>query len=117
VLAPDPLFRGIEDIRHAVPFLSSNWPTITERPIDEWSVFALLLPTHVSAFWDTFPPGWEAFPALTHLARTLVQDRTLIDAAEQRTPVATVAERIADRLSESLTEVSNVANHRPPTTA
>lgn len=82
VLAPDPLFRGIEDMRLAVPFLQANWPTITERPIDEWAVFSLLLPTHVSTFWNTAPPGWELLPRLSRLARELVNERTLIDAAE-----------------------------------
>src|SRR5262245_16534019 len=42
VLAPDPLFRGVEAVRHVTPFLASRWPTWVEEPIDEWAVLALL---------------------------------------------------------------------------
>ncbi len=115
VLAPDPLFRGIEDMRRTVPFLNANWPSIAERPIDEWSVFALLLPTHISAFWNQFPPGWDALPTLTELARNLVTSRTLIEAAEGNEPIANVAAALANNLVEAISEVEAVRAIRPPT--
>jgi tRNA(adenine34) deaminase len=114
VLAPDPLFRGIEDMRLTVPFLRANWPSIQERPIDEWAAFSLLLPTHVSAFWNVLPPGWDAFPILVRLARDLIEERTLIEAEERQTPLPAVVASVATRLVDAIPEIAAVAKLRPP---
>jgi len=48
VLAPDPLFRGVERARHLNEFIRRDWANIFELTVDEWSVFSLLLRTHVA---------------------------------------------------------------------
>ena len=42
VLAPDPLWVGIEKIRDATPFVAASWPQIRTLASSEWSVLALL---------------------------------------------------------------------------
>lgn len=111
VLAPDPLFRGVEGIRHVVPFLNRNWPTIDERPIDEWSVLALLLPSHAAAFWNAWAPGWqEAVPVISSLAARLAHDRTLLTAVERATPLSVLAETLRPDLASCVDEMRRLAD-------
>jgi tRNA(Arg) A34 adenosine deaminase TadA len=104
VLAPDPLFRGLEEIRHVTPFLGRRWPTITERPIDEWSVFSVLLPTHLSTFWGAPVDTWiDQLPGLCELASDLTATCELIDLARHHdvgAAAATLWPRLADHVAE-----------------
>lgn len=84
VLSPDPLFPGVEQVRHLTPFLDRAWPTITERSVDEWSVLGLLFPTHIG----------------------------LIGLATTVEPIEDVAAILWDRLGECIDEVTALAAHQ-----
>jgi hypothetical protein len=101
VLAPDPLFRGVERARHLNEF---------ELTVDEWSALSLLLQTHVAAFWQVDIPGWnDALPSITGLAQGLVDSGELIDLVVAEAPVAAVAERLWDRLGTCLVDIERIA--------
>lgn len=106
VLAPDPLFRGVEGARHLNDFIGSNWPDLIELAVDEWSVLSLLFGTHAATFWEAAMPGWnEALPGVAALAGELVASGELIALAEAGAPLDEVAERLWDRLGPCLPEV------------
>lgn len=110
VLAPDPIFRRIEEVQHLSAFLSSRWPSIEHRPVDEWAAFALLLQTHVGVFWGAPAPGWsEALPATAALAAELVASGELLELAAEAGPVEPVAAQLWDRLGLVLPEVAALA--------
>ena len=110
VLAPDPLWRGIERLSELTPFLARRWPTIDQVEVDEWSVLALLFPTHQFTFWGTPLDGWaERLPALTALSRRLVDDRTLFDHVEHGSDVVTVAADVWRDLAGCIDEVATLA--------
>lgn len=107
VLAPDPLWRGIERIVEQNAFLARNWPDIEEVPVTEWSVFALLLPTHLSAFWGNAAPGWHAaVPAVAALAEELVHSGELVTAAADGATLDQIVDRLWPRLTECCDEVA-----------
>lgn len=107
VLAPDPLWRGIERIVEHNAFLARNWPTIEELPVTEWSVFALLLPTHLAAFWGSAAPGWhEAVPVVAALAEQLVASGELVTAAADRAALDEIVDRLWSRLTVCVDEVA-----------
>lgn len=107
VLAPDPLWRGIERIVEHNAFLARNWPTIDELPVTEWSVFALLLPTHLAVFWGSAAPGWHAaVPVVAALAEELVASGELIDAAAGAATLDEVTDRLWPRLRRCCDEVA-----------
>jgi tRNA(Arg) A34 adenosine deaminase TadA len=116
VLAPDPLFRGVEGIRHVNEFIGREWPDIVELQVDEWSVLSLLFQTHVTAFWGVDVPGWnEALPAVAELARDLVTTGELVDlATKEAIGVIAVAEVLWDRLGLCLPDVERVATEPVP---
>lgn len=106
VLAPDPLWRGIERIVERNSFLARNWPVIDELPVTEWSVFALLLPTHLTTFWGTATPGWhEAVPVVATLARDLVESGELVTAAANGASLDEVTDQLWSRLAVCRDEV------------
>ncbi|MGB8857698.1 MAG: deaminase [Ilumatobacteraceae bacterium] len=110
VLAPDPIFRGIEEVRHLSPFLSARWPALEHREVDEWAVLALLFQTHVGVFWGASAPGWnEHLPQLAALASSLVSSSELLELAEAPVGVAAVAGQLWSRLGEALPEVAELA--------
>jgi tRNA(adenine34) deaminase len=110
VLAPDPLFRGVEGIRHLNEFIGRKWPDIVELQVDEWSAFSLLLHTHVVTFWGMSLPGWnEALPAIAALAADLVASGELIDLAAGAAPLATAADALWDRLGACVPDVERLA--------
>ena len=82
VLAPDPLFHGIEEIVTRHEFVGRNPPTIVHLPVTPWTAFALLLPTHLGIAAGSTPPGWRvgAEPVL-ELAQQLVASGELTAAA------------------------------------
>jgi tRNA(Arg) A34 adenosine deaminase TadA len=110
VLAPDPLFRGVERARHLNPFIGSRWPEFVQRDVDEWAVLSLLLQTHVTVFWRVTVPGWnEALPAITALATELVASGELLAHAGADATVLDVATALWSRLTVCVPEVEELA--------
>ena len=106
VLAPDPLWRGIERIVEHNVFLARNWPIIDELEVTEWSVFSLLLPTHLAVFWGDAAPGWhEAVPVVAALARELVATGELVEAAGDGASLDEITDRLWPRLTVCRDEV------------
>lgn len=113
ILAPDPLFRGVERAQHLNAYIASQWPTVVELDVDRWSVLSLLLPTHVSAFWEMPMTGWDdALPSIAALARDLVATGELIEMATARMSVAEVADHLGDRLEPCVTDVGRLASQQ-----
>lgn len=86
VLAPDPLFRGVERMRELTPFLGRSWPAIEQLPITPWSAFALLYPTRHSLDHPTLGPVWtQALPTTAEVARAapaaIGDTESMLDAA------------------------------------
>ena len=107
VLAPDPLWRGIERIVEHNAFLARSWPTIEELPVTEWSVFSLLLPTHLAVFWGNAVPGWHAaVPVVAALAHDLVLSGELVTAAGDRASLDEITDRLWSRLGACVDEVA-----------
>ena len=59
VLAPDPLFRNVEQLREITPHLGGQWPEYHAHPADPFAVFGLLLgrtmkidPEARSSMWE-----------------------------------------------------------------
>jgi tRNA(Arg) A34 adenosine deaminase TadA len=114
VLAPDPLFRGVERARHLNEFIERDWPEVYELDVGELSAFSLLLPTHVAAFWHVDMPGWnEALPAIAGLARELIDRGELIGVVTAGEPVAAAVDALWDRLGSCLADVERLAATAP----
>lgn len=110
VLAPDPLFRGVEGARHLNEFIGSRWPDFVQHDVNEWAVLSLLFQTHVSTFWNVSLPGWnEALPSIARLAADLVASGQLLELAEAKADVVEVAEALWPRLSDCVADVVLVA--------
>ena len=106
VLAPDPLFRGIERMRELTPYLSHRWPTIEQRPIDEWAVFALLGPARRMLVHPTLGSAWTSvLPTVADMVAEIDAAGTLNDADS----VVDAAERVWDRLGDGVAEVATLA--------
>jgi tRNA(Arg) A34 adenosine deaminase TadA len=106
VLAPDPLFRGVEGARHLNPFIGSRWPHFVQTEVNEWAVLSLLLQTHVATLWKVVVPGWnESLPSIAALAGDLVESGELLGSAEARADVREVAESLWPRLGRCVPEV------------
>lgn len=107
VLAPDPLWRGIERIVEHNAFLARNWPTIDELPVTEWSVFSLLLPTHLAVIRGNAAPGWhEAVPVVASLAHELVTSSELVAAAADRASLDEITDTLWPRLTACVEDVA-----------
>jgi tRNA(Arg) A34 adenosine deaminase TadA len=114
VLAPDPLFRGVEAARHLNEYIGRDWPEILELSVDEWSVLSLLLQTHVLVFWEVEVPRWtEAMPSITAVARDLVAAGDLIDLAAAGAAVEEVADALWPHLGAGLPDVRRLAALQP----
>ncbi len=110
VLAPDPLFRGVEQARHLNGFIGRRWPTIHELPVSEWSVLSLLFPTHTATFWNASVEGWnDHIPTLVQLAEDLVASGELVGHATAGDDVMSVADALWDRLSCCVDDVARLA--------
>lgn len=106
VLAPDPLFRGIERMRELTPYLARRWPVIEQRPIDEWAVFALLTPTDSMRDHPRFADVWTAaLPSVTELSIEIDASGILDDVES----VVEAADLVWGRLGECVTEVTTLA--------
>ncbi len=111
VLAPDPIFRGIERMRDINTFMAANWPEIEQLAISEWSVLALLFPTHTGVFWSSQLDLWSArLPQLTTLAGRLVASGLVVDHARDDSSVAAIASAIWSELGDGIDEVQALAD-------
>ena len=109
VLAPDPLFRGVEGILDVNEFVASRRPEVVQRPIDSWSVLGLMLPTHAQAFWS-YNWGWaDTLPNVWRHASELVAEKTVVDLVECGASFDQVLERLTPRLRDCVDEVAGLA--------
>jgi len=107
VLAPDPLWRGIERIADDNEFLGQNWPEIVERPVDEWAVFSLLLPTYIAVSKSGLKVGWDVrVPRLTAVAEQLEATGEMTDLLRADLGVESAASTLATRLAQCVDEVA-----------
>jgi len=80
VLAPDPMFRGLEGMRELAAHLGGHWPDYHEYPADEHGAFVLLLLAHTFAFWGIDNQAWaNALPRLTRHAHALKASGELVE--------------------------------------
>lgn len=106
VVAPDPLFTGLDAIADVNEHIASNWPIVSRRPVDEWAVFSILLPTHLSSFWGTSLPRWTAaLPATVAVADELAASNELVEAAAAHRPARDVVAEWWPRLSPCVVEL------------
>ena len=106
----DPLFRGIERARELNEFIGGDWPTFIELEVDEWSVFSLLLQTHVTTFWGVNLAGWnEALPSIKALAVDLVESGRLLELAGAGVSVDEVGTELEPKLVECIRDVAALA--------
>lgn len=106
VLAPDPLFRGVERMRDLTPFVSHRWPTIEQRPVDEWSVFALLGPSRHMRTNPTLGDAWASvLPRVAALSTEIDASGVLDDVVS----VVDAVDRVWDRLGDCVAEVEALA--------
>ncbi|MFW2333750.1 hypothetical protein [Ilumatobacter sp.] len=111
VLAPDPLWRGIERIRDVTSFVARRWPSIEQHPVDEWSAFALLSPTrHMSSHPQLGETWTSTLPGVTAVSIAAEADR-LFHGADS---VVEAADRVWDQLSACIDEVAAVADDPGP---
>lgn len=107
VLSPDPLFTGLDAIAGVNDHIASNWPVVDRRPVDEWAVFSILLPTHLSSFWGTSLPRWSAaLPATVALADELAASNELVEAAAANRSAHDVVAEWWPRLSPCVAELA-----------
>lgn len=72
ILAPDPLWLGVEQVRTLSPFIGARWPVIETLPASAWSVFALLSPTRHALDHPRISAPWRAaLPRTSELAAAL----------------------------------------------
>lgn len=106
VLAPDPLWRGIEAMRDLHPIVAANWPEIVQLDVSEWSVLALLVPTMHLAPRAGISDVWSTrLPALTALATRVTEAGTIADLDEAAVDVVGVALHMWDDLTRCVPEV------------
>src|SRR4051794_11371857 len=106
VLAPDPLFRGVERMRDISPFVPQHWPEHARHDADAIAAFALLLPFHATTFWGAPSPEWElALPGVYCLTRELVASGELIHHARVACPVEQVLGVLWSRLLPCVGEI------------
>jgi tRNA(Arg) A34 adenosine deaminase TadA len=72
ILAPDPLWIGVEQLRRVTAFVGTRWPTIHTSPASEWSVMALISPTrHALAHLRIGEPWRRELPETSALAASI----------------------------------------------
>lgn len=114
VLAPDPLFRGVDRARDLNEHLARGWPSYVEREIDGWAALSLLFQTHYNIFWEAEIPRWKvALPTITALGFDLAETGELIALAASDADVDDVAATMWDRLTPCTADVRAVATAEP----
>ncbi len=75
ILAPDPLWIGVEQLRRVTAHVGLRWPAIQTQPATEWSVLALISPTRhalnhpvIGGPWRRELPDTSALAASIDLA-------------------------------------------------
>jgi hypothetical protein len=110
MLAPDPIFRGVEAMRDLTPFVARRWPVIEQRPVDEWAALSLVFPTHAGAYRSGTIAEWgERLPRLTALARRLADDGRLRAWASEAITLDELADRLWSDLGDCVDEVAALA--------
>jgi tRNA(Arg) A34 adenosine deaminase TadA len=116
VLAPDPLFRGVERMRSLTPFIAHNWAPIVERQADEWSVLSVVLQLHALIFWNSPALAlWnDPLPQCTLLARRLLSNNTLMDLAASKASLDAAVAATWSQLGSLVDEVQALQAVEPP---
>jgi tRNA(Arg) A34 adenosine deaminase TadA len=72
ILAPDPLWIGVEQLRHVTAHVGLRWPAIRTLAASEWSVLALISPTrHALAHPVIGGPWRRELPETSELAASI----------------------------------------------
>jgi tRNA(adenine34) deaminase len=109
VLAPDPLFRNVEQLREITPHLGGQWPEYHAHPADPFAVFGLLLQTHAFVFWGIDNARWmNALPRITARARELAGSGELIALAAADAPLDDALQALWPFLADAVDEVSEL---------
>jgi tRNA(Arg) A34 adenosine deaminase TadA len=110
VLAPDPLWRGLDRLLLDNEFVANNWPDSEELPVSTWSAFSLLLPTYRALALGRPATGWrDGVPLLTGLAETLLASGELASAADEGMAVDEVVAALHARLAACVPELAVLA--------
>lgn len=106
MLAPDPIMRGVERIEGVNAFVARRWPQIEQVAITEWSVLALLLPTHAVVLRSILLDEWSRrLPIVTDTARRMVGSGLVVEQASVGADIVTFASSVWSQLSECVHEV------------
>lgn len=110
VLAPDPLYRGLEQIREVVYFSRGRWPTLRQLPVTRWTVLALLLRTYIGITTTFGAEGWNtALPSLAAAAHALHDSGKMAELISKFPRIDAVAGELWAMLGEGLDDVCRVA--------
>lgn len=109
VLAPDPLFRNVEQVREIAPHLGWQWPVYLPHPADPFAVFALLLQTHAFVFWGIDNARWtNALPRITARARELHDSGDLVALAAADTSLDDALRALWPFLTDAVDDVKEL---------
>lgn len=109
VLAPDPLYRGLERIRDVIYFDRARWPRIDQQPVTRWAVLTLLLRTYKGVTTRFGAAGWnEALPAVAALARSIKDSGQMAEIIRKQDCVTDVAQALWTELGDGLDDVRRV---------
>jgi tRNA(adenine34) deaminase len=111
VLAPDPLFRGMEGMQALAANLGGHWPDYHEYPADEHAAFVLLLLAHTFAFWGIDNPVWtNALPRLTQAAQALKTSGELVELVAAKASLDDALEAVRPHLTAGVDDVKECWN-------
>lgn len=111
VLAPDPMFRGMDGLRELAANLGGHWPDYHEYPADEHAAFVLLLLIHTWVFWGVDNPAWtNALPRLTERAHTLKASGELIDLVARKATLDDALAALRPHLTAGVEDVKECWN-------
>ena len=109
VLAPDPLFRNMNQMRELNAQVAARWPDYHSSAPDPLAAFSLLLQTHALIFLRLDLPDWTAaMPRITTLARELAMSGELIALAGSGAALDGVLAALWARLSEAVPDVADL---------
>jgi tRNA(Arg) A34 adenosine deaminase TadA len=105
ILAPDPLWIGVEQVRSVTAFVGARWPTIHTLPASEWSVLALISPTRHALAHPVIGEPWRR-----ELPETSLLAATIDLAALPYDPAPAAVTEYWDDLSACVEEVERLAD-------